>query len=187
MESFLTSYTSISDITIFTTLCKRIETGEWTGDKEKELRNFKETLDRVINHLENVKDSKRLEQLNKFREGGLLKQRLSKKFKLSTNTILKGICKDFITKEQEKHNKPSQKCGDAVFGEFLDKPERLQKLTTQMLVVLSRVWSSPKWKANTASLASTERKGSNQQARRSDYLIVANVNSIEVEIGYLET
>ncbi|CAG8549576.1 6394_t:CDS:2, partial [Racocetra fulgida] len=168
MESFLVSFTPLSSVTIFTALCKRVEAGEWTDNKEEELENFLKTLDSAI---QSVKDRSRLEQLYKFRKGDLLKQC--------------DICKKFVQEKQEKYNRPSRVYGDAIFGKFLDEPEKLRELTNQILIVLNQVWSSPKWKAS--SSASAERKGSYQRARCPDYMVVAQVSNIEVEIGYLET
>lgn len=71
----------------------------------------------------------------------------SKKFRLPINIALKNTCEEFIQKEKEKSLNPPKLFGDAMLGEFLDKPEKLQELTNQMLIVLSQVWSSPKWTA----------------------------------------
>ncbi|RIA99805.1 hypothetical protein C2G38_2237688 [Gigaspora rosea] len=109
---------------------------------------------------------------------------------------------------------------------FLDNPEKLKKITNKMLLVLRRVWESPKWKAyieteavvnersyvcevisplniivsdlpnNTdiwgvwaeqASSASTQWKGSYKSARRPNFMVIAQVNNKEIEVGYLET
>ncbi|CAG8721920.1 17060_t:CDS:2 [Dentiscutata erythropus] len=296
MESFFVEFEPISAITIFTALCKRVETDEWTDNEDLEVQNFIETLDRSLVH---VKNAERLNKLLDFRDDNLLKQRISdavgyirssleldildveplwivdakknfeilknevhklallesnsdkekdmwqavemelnkinveklgydhplcsgilddslepfttiskdflktfkkpcKKFELPESTELKNICVEFVQKENEKYLNPPQNFGNAVFGEFLDKPEKLQELTNQMLRVLSQVYSSPKWKATKpsninegsgekASSASAVRKGSCQRARRPDYMVITKVNSKEVEIGYLET
>ncbi|CAG8638495.1 6384_t:CDS:2 [Racocetra fulgida] len=76
----------------------------------------------------------------------------SKKFQLPESTELKYICEKFIQKEKEKR--------DAIFSKFLDKPEKLQELTNQMLRVLTKC---------------------------PNYMVIAQINNKEVEIGYLET
>ncbi|CAJ0758481.1 622_t:CDS:1, partial [Entrophospora sp. SA101] len=48
-EAFLISYTPISTITIFTALYKRVEAHEWTDNREKEVANFIEVVDKVLN------------------------------------------------------------------------------------------------------------------------------------------
>ncbi|CAG8577286.1 16508_t:CDS:2, partial [Racocetra fulgida] len=73
---------------------------------------------------------------------------------------LKYICEKFIQKEKEKCLNPPQILNDTIFGKFLDKPEKLQELTNQMLRVLTK---------------------------RPDYMVIAQINNKEVEIGYLET
>ena len=40
MKKFLTKFTPVSSITIFTALFKRVETGEWTNKREEEIDNF---------------------------------------------------------------------------------------------------------------------------------------------------
>ncbi|CAG8602832.1 23801_t:CDS:2, partial [Dentiscutata erythropus] len=216
MEFFLTSYNTISDINIFTALYKQVETGDWTDNKDEELENFKETLNRVICWVKDARDNERLELLESFRKGGFLEQRILddtltpftdisersvkafrkpsiEKFKIPPNSTLKGICEKFVRKEKEKYCKPFQKVGDPEFKKFLDKSEKLCKLTNQMLTVLSQgsyvsevlslliniimsdlpvdsnIWGI--W-GEKASSASAERKKS---------------YNIDVEIGYLET
>ncbi|CAG8772939.1 23969_t:CDS:2 [Cetraspora pellucida] len=52
--------------------------------------------------------------------------------------------KTFRKPKQEKHLKSFQVYKDVLFDEFLDKSKKLQKLTNQILKVLSQVWESPK-------------------------------------------
>ncbi|CAG8504131.1 5885_t:CDS:2, partial [Racocetra fulgida] len=96
----------------------------------------------------------------------------SEKFKLPENFV-----------KNKKCLKSPQVYKDASFDEFLDEPEKLHELTNQMLKVLSQVWSSPKWKV---CIASAERKESGKQAKRPDYMVIAQVSAKEVEIRYLE-
>ncbi|CAG8554218.1 1210_t:CDS:2 [Racocetra fulgida] len=140
-----------------------------------------------------------------------------KNFILPTSTMLKDICEKFVQEKQEKYNRPSRVYGDAIFGKFLDEPEKLRELTNQILTVLNQVWSSPKWKTCKESQLSLINEGSYvsevlsplinvimsdlpvdsdvwgiwkglyQRARHPDYMVVAQVSNVEVEIGYLET
>ncbi|CAG8496389.1 8899_t:CDS:2 [Racocetra fulgida] len=75
MESFLVSFTPISAITIFTALYKRVETNEWTKDKEIELKNFREMLKTAIKRVKDAKDDKRLEKLQSFKKNKYLELR----------------------------------------------------------------------------------------------------------------
>ncbi|CAG8763236.1 28786_t:CDS:2, partial [Dentiscutata erythropus] len=102
-------------------------------------------------------------------------KKLYKKFKLPESIKLKNICVKFVQKENKKYLNLSQNFSNAVFGEFLDKPEKLQELTNQML------------RRKKASSASAVRKRFWQQARHSDYMVITKVNGKKVEIGYLET
>ncbi|CAG8816477.1 15193_t:CDS:1, partial [Cetraspora pellucida] len=55
-------------------------------------------------------------------------------FQISINKILKQTCKIFVQKEKKKNMSRSfKKFDNALFDEFFDRPERLQKLTQQIL------------------------------------------------------
>ena len=96
----------------------------------------------------------------------------SKKYHIRHCKILKNICEDYVLKENKKiSTKMFEDFGDASFGEFLDRPERLKELTNQMLEVLyvsysslvdlykltltlsklyyfrGQAWKSPKWRS----------------------------------------
>ncbi|CAG8630075.1 15133_t:CDS:2, partial [Racocetra fulgida] len=96
---------------------------------------------------------------------------LSEKFKLPTNITLRNICENFIQEKQEKRLKSPQIYKDVLFSKFLDEPEKLHELTNQMLKVLT----------------SAERKESGKQAKCLNYMVIAQIGTKEVEIGYLET
>ncbi|CAG8726024.1 16455_t:CDS:2, partial [Gigaspora rosea] len=133
----------------------------------------------------------------------------------------------FVRQEKNKRTEKLPKSfGSAKYSTFLDDPEKLKKITNEMLLVLRRVWESPKWKAyieteavvnersyvcevisplniivsdlpdNTdiwgiwaeqASSASAQRKGSYKSARQPNFMVIAQINNKEIEVGYLET
>lgn len=63
-----------------------------------------------------------------------------KKFLISANEMIMNSCKQFIDKEKvEKHIKEVNNFGDAKFGEFLDRPKKLQDMTNKILDVLRRI------------------------------------------------
>ncbi|CAG8801228.1 23167_t:CDS:10, partial [Gigaspora margarita] len=72
----------------------------------------------------------------------------SKKFLIPNNSILKKFCEDFVRKEKNKCTEKLPKSfGSTKYRTFLDNPEKLKEITNEMLLVLRRVWESPKWKA----------------------------------------
>ena len=77
MENFLTKFTPVSSITIFTALFKRVETGEWTNEREKEVENFVEIFDRSLNEIRRKNDKERAEKFESFGIGDILRFRIS--------------------------------------------------------------------------------------------------------------
>ncbi|CAJ0745639.1 21342_t:CDS:2 [Entrophospora sp. SA101] len=74
MEAFLISFSPVSAINIFTALCKRVESGEWTNDCNKERENFIKTLDKSLSVV-SIDNTERLEKLHGFGTGDILKRR----------------------------------------------------------------------------------------------------------------
>ena len=66
MEEFLLKKEPLNIIRISTALFVRVEEGEWTGVLEKEVENFKNVLERV---LEQVSDIERTKKLQSFGTG----------------------------------------------------------------------------------------------------------------------
>ncbi|CAG8818674.1 24553_t:CDS:2, partial [Gigaspora rosea] len=115
----------------------------------------------------------------------------------------------------EKHIKEVNNFGDAKFGEFLDRPERLQDMTNKILdvLVITKMeilceHKNPVINEGTyvceiltpflntvmvdlpgdkASSASAERKDSYKSARKSDFSVKAKIKDNTNEIGYFET
>ncbi|CAG8779563.1 7731_t:CDS:2 [Dentiscutata erythropus] len=77
MEDFLVSYTPTSTINIVTALYKRVETNKWTGDKEKEIKNFVKVLENALD-IVSIDDEERLRVLHEFGTGNTLKSRVLK-------------------------------------------------------------------------------------------------------------
>ncbi|CAJ0753327.1 20282_t:CDS:2 [Entrophospora sp. SA101] len=73
MEAFLVSFSPVSAINIFTAFYKWVESGEWTGDCDKERENFIKTLNHSLNIID-VNDNERLERLHWFGTGDELNQ-----------------------------------------------------------------------------------------------------------------
>ena len=76
MENFLTKFTPVSFITIFTALLKRVETNEWTNDHDKKVENFV----RVFSELSNTRcenDEERTRKFKSFGTGDALRCRAS--------------------------------------------------------------------------------------------------------------
>jgi len=76
MESFLVEFKPISAISIFTALYKRIETDEWTYDRDAEIENFLGVVENAIK-LISLDDEERLQKLYSFGDGETLEQRVS--------------------------------------------------------------------------------------------------------------
>ena len=67
MENFLTKFTPVSSITIFTALFKRVETGEWTNKREEEIDNFI----KIFNGLSDKIHKNDKERVEKFKSFGI--------------------------------------------------------------------------------------------------------------------
>ncbi|CAJ0765108.1 7305_t:CDS:1, partial [Entrophospora sp. SA101] len=67
------SFLPVSAINIFTAIYKWVESGEWTGDYNKERRNFIKMLNHSLNIID-VNDNERLEKLHGFRTSNELNQ-----------------------------------------------------------------------------------------------------------------
>ncbi|KAF0419077.1 hypothetical protein F8M41_007197 [Gigaspora margarita] len=84
------------------------------------------------------------------------------------------MCKKFVENEANNSSVNLDALSGAEFGEWLDRPEKLQQLTAQM--------------GEEGSLASALRKGSLKIARRPDYMTFAKLGTnTGFEIFYLET
>lgn len=77
METFFTTYNPTSDINIATTY-KRIEAGEWTDDREKEIKNFEETVEKLLNTI--TIDHEHSDILKEFGSGEALRKHTSDAF-----------------------------------------------------------------------------------------------------------
>ena len=75
MENFLTKFTPVSSITIFTALFKRVKTSEWTNECDKEVENFVKVLYRSNEICKN--DEEKAEKFQSFGTGKILKRRVS--------------------------------------------------------------------------------------------------------------
>ena len=75
MENFFITYTPISTINAVTALYKRVEVGEWTNDRDKEIYNFQETLERVLKLIPITDD--RFNVLSELGTGEDLRKRVS--------------------------------------------------------------------------------------------------------------
>lgn len=76
MEAFLVSFTPVSAITILSAMYKRVESGVWTDDREKEIDIFVKVLNKTLNTIRSD-DKERLEKLDSFGNGEILRQRVS--------------------------------------------------------------------------------------------------------------
>ena len=75
MEKFLLTFVPVSNITVTTALYKRVRSGSWTGDYNKEVQNFVQTLERV-KKLTSAEDKLRLDRFQSFGQDEELKQRV---------------------------------------------------------------------------------------------------------------
>ena len=76
MEKFLTKFTPVSSITIFTTLFKRVETGEWTNKREEEIDNFIKIFNGLSDKI-HKNDKERVEKFKSFGTDDTLIRRVS--------------------------------------------------------------------------------------------------------------
>ncbi|GES89804.1 hypothetical protein GLOIN_2v1786112 [Rhizophagus clarus] len=65
MEEFLLTREPLDIIRISTALFVRVEQGEWTGVLEKEVKNFKNVLERVLEQVSS-EDIERIKKLQSF-------------------------------------------------------------------------------------------------------------------------
>jgi|RhiMetdeSRZDD1v2_1073273.scaffolds.fasta_scaffold174010_2 hypothetical protein len=76
MENFLTKFTPVSSITIFTALFKRVETGEWTNKREEEIDNFIKIFNGLSDKI-HKNDKERVEKFKSFGTDDTLIRRVS--------------------------------------------------------------------------------------------------------------
>ena len=76
MENFLTKFTPVSSITIFTALFKRVETGEWTNKREEEIDNFVKIFNGLSDKI-HKNDKERVEKFKSFGTDDTLIRRVS--------------------------------------------------------------------------------------------------------------
>ncbi|GBC39957.2 hypothetical protein GLOIN_2v1594243 [Rhizophagus irregularis DAOM 181602=DAOM 197198] len=142
MEEFLLTREPLDIVRISTALFVRVEKGEWTGNLEKEVENFENILQKVLERVPS-EDVERKKKLRNFGTGKkLAKREPFRKYKLEQNHDIMEACKEFIQNEESKIN-IDEVLGNINYGEWLDKPEELQDLTKRML----KVWKSPKYDA----------------------------------------
>ncbi|CAJ0760674.1 16972_t:CDS:2, partial [Entrophospora sp. SA101] len=79
MEAFFVTFSPVSVITIVSALYKRVEVGEWTGDRNLEVKNFIEILQKALQQIP-THDSERISILRSFGTGNPLRQRVSSAF-----------------------------------------------------------------------------------------------------------
>ena len=75
MENFLLTFVPVSNITVTTALYKRVKSGSWTGDYDKEVQNFVQALEKIKKHIPD-EDKLRLNRFQSFGQGEELKQRV---------------------------------------------------------------------------------------------------------------
>ena len=75
MEEFLLTKEPLNIIRISTALFVRVEEGEWTGVLEKEVENFKNILERVLERVPS-EDVERRKKLQSFGTGKKLAKRV---------------------------------------------------------------------------------------------------------------
>ena len=68
MEEFLLTREPLNIVRIFTALFVRVEQGEWTGVLEKEVENFENVLERVLEQIPS-EDVERKKKLQSFGTG----------------------------------------------------------------------------------------------------------------------
>jgi hypothetical protein len=76
MEEFLLTREPLDIIRISTALFVRVEQGEWTGVLEKEVKNFENILERVLEQVSS-EDIERIKKLRSFGTGKKLAKRVS--------------------------------------------------------------------------------------------------------------
>ena len=76
MENFLTKFTLVSSIAIFTALFKRVETGEWTNKLEEEINNFVKIFNGLSDKI-HKNDKERIEKFESFGTDDTLIRRIS--------------------------------------------------------------------------------------------------------------
>jgi len=75
MEEFLLTREPLNIVRIFTALFVRVEEGEWTGVLKKEVENFKNILERVLERVPS-EDVERKKKLQTFGTGKKLAKRV---------------------------------------------------------------------------------------------------------------
>ena len=75
MEEFLLTKESLNIIRIFTALFVRVEEGEWTGVLKKEVENFENILQKVLERV-SLGDVERKKKLRSFGTGKKLAKRV---------------------------------------------------------------------------------------------------------------
>jgi hypothetical protein len=75
MEEFLLTREPLDIVRISTALFVRVEQGEWTGVLEKEVKNFENVLERVLEHVSSG-DIERIKKLQSFGTGKKLAKRV---------------------------------------------------------------------------------------------------------------
>ena len=75
MEEFLLTREPLSIVRIFTALFVRVEEGEWTGVLEKEVENFENILQKVLERVSSG-DAERKKKLQSFGTGKKLAKRV---------------------------------------------------------------------------------------------------------------
>ena len=75
MEEFLLTREPLDIVRISTALFVRVEQGEWTGVLEKEVKNFENVLERVLEQVSSG-DIERIKKLQSFGTGKKLVKRV---------------------------------------------------------------------------------------------------------------
>ena len=78
MEEFLLTRKPLDIVRISTALFVRVEQGEWTGVLEKEVKNFENVLEQVLEQVPS-KDVERKKKLQSFGTGKKLAKRVGSK------------------------------------------------------------------------------------------------------------
>ncbi|RIB04791.1 hypothetical protein C2G38_2221399 [Gigaspora rosea] len=238
------------------TIYKEIQQKIKINVREEEIKNFNKVLNEALDAIP-IDDVARLTKLCEFGSGEVLNRTwavavyihvtpyvdstknvevpwvvdASKNFETLKNEVYK-LAMSAIEEEKPMWETVESelqkiKIADLGYDHPLYDPEKLKKITNEMLLVLRRVWESPKWKAyieteavinegsyicevispllniivsdlsvdtdiwgvwaEQASSASAQRKGSYKSARQPNFMVIAQINNKEIEVGYLET
>ncbi|CAJ0768916.1 2005_t:CDS:2, partial [Entrophospora sp. SA101] len=188
MENFLLTYVPLSTITVASALYKHLESGKWSGNHEQEVEYFVETLKSVLQRVPSD-DNERLRKLQSFGTGIDLKQRVSDALDyvhslIELNALVLFFYHNAVNNfELLKHE--VHKLAISSFGDDKEMWENVEKKLRE--INIEELGYDHPLCSDQASSASAERKKSSKCAKRPDYMVIIQVKSKKIEIGYLET